>query len=230
VPQEPLDSAAQGGGIDVEEIVDPHDTEWQDVERFWIDTLRFLGCRLTNLEDGGIRGKRMSRETREKMAASKQNQSEETRRKISEAKKGVKKSEETKAKMRAAAAHRSPEHHAKVAEGNRKHWQLNREKICARMRGRKLAPWACKAIGDRQRGKKLSPETVARIVESRRGYRHSPETIEKIRVKAQIRTSDPAWRAAHSAALMGRKLTPESIVKREATRRANWFAKQEAIA
>jgi len=42
---------------------------WQDAERFWIQTLRFYGCRLTNLDAGGIGGGRACLETRRKISA-----------------------------------------------------------------------------------------------------------------------------------------------------------------
>lgn len=50
----------------LERIENSDDTDWQHVERFWISYLRFLGCRLTNLDSGGRNGTRRSPETIEK--------------------------------------------------------------------------------------------------------------------------------------------------------------------
>ncbi len=50
-------------------IENSNDEDWQEVERFWIAYLRFLGCRLTNLENGGVGGKRLSPQTIEKIIA-----------------------------------------------------------------------------------------------------------------------------------------------------------------
>lgn len=212
----------------LEELDDPNDDQWQEAERFWINSLRFLGCRLTNLEDGGIRGKRMSRETRLKMSEAARNQSEEKRRKISAAKTGVKKSAEVRARMKAAFAKRSPETYQKVAEANRRVWALRHDELCANMRGRKMAQWARDDISRRMRGRKLSPEHIRKMVEARKGYHHSEETIAKMRVIAQRRAENPEWRRQHSLALKGRKLRPESIAKREATRKLNRLLIQNA--
>lgn len=51
----------------IEKIENSDDADWQHVERFWISYLRFLGCRLTNLDSGGRNGKQRSDETIEKV-------------------------------------------------------------------------------------------------------------------------------------------------------------------
>lgn len=56
--------------IEVLEEVDSPNEEWQESERFWIETLRFIGCPLTNLDSGGNGRKRLSAETRLKISAS----------------------------------------------------------------------------------------------------------------------------------------------------------------
>lgn len=45
------------------------DEEWHELEKFWIAYLRFLGCDLTNLENGGQGAGRISEQTRSKMSA-----------------------------------------------------------------------------------------------------------------------------------------------------------------
>lgn len=52
----------------LEEFQGEHISEWQQAERFWIETLRFYGCRLTNACAGGIDGNRYPPEVRLKMS------------------------------------------------------------------------------------------------------------------------------------------------------------------
>ncbi len=47
----------------IETLVNVEDWEWEQAEQFWIESLRFYGCRLTNMESGGRSGKRMSKES-----------------------------------------------------------------------------------------------------------------------------------------------------------------------
>lgn len=53
----------------IERIENSDDTDWQEVERFWISYLRFLGCRLYNLDSGGTGGKVPCAATRAKLSA-----------------------------------------------------------------------------------------------------------------------------------------------------------------
>lgn len=57
---------------------------WEDAERFWIETLRFYGCNLTNLDSGGGSGRRASLSTKLKIGAhsSKRIHTPETKAKI----------------------------------------------------------------------------------------------------------------------------------------------------
>jgi hypothetical protein len=216
----------------LEELDDPNDCQWQEAERFWINSLRFLGCRLTNLEDGGIRGKRLSLESRQKISATKRSQPEEARteinRKISAAKVGIKKSEEAKARMRVAFANRSGETYKKVSEGNKRTWALRHDELCANMRGRKLPQWEKDAISRRFKGVKQSEEHIKKRADGRRGCHHSEEALAKLRIAARRRAADPEWRRNHSLKLMGRKLSLQSIAKREATRKMNRLLAQNA--
>lgn len=71
--------------VDVLEEFHENDIEaWEQAERFWIETLRFYGCNLTNLDSGGGSGRRASLSTRLKIGAhsSKRVHSPETRAKI----------------------------------------------------------------------------------------------------------------------------------------------------
>ena len=52
----------------IETMFNPSEIEWQEAERFWISSLRFCGCKLTNLAAGGEGGSHCL-ESREKMSA-----------------------------------------------------------------------------------------------------------------------------------------------------------------
>ncbi len=55
--------------LELEVVESGDESDWQSAEKFWISYLRFLGCRLCNLVDGGIGGQSPSIETRLKMSA-----------------------------------------------------------------------------------------------------------------------------------------------------------------
>ena len=51
------------------DIIDECDqSEWEDIERFYIAYLRFCGCDLVNLDSGGVGGRVMSAETKAKLS------------------------------------------------------------------------------------------------------------------------------------------------------------------
>lgn len=118
--------------IEVLEEVD--ESAWQESERFWIEYLRHLGCKLTNLTPGGDGvpkgfglGRHLSPAHGEKIRQANLNRGpdiliklrkpkpEGFGAKISKAKLGVKRSPEFCAKMRIIAKNRSPESRAKQA-------------------------------------------------------------------------------------------------------------------
>lgn len=56
--------------MEVIEVFPEDDTpSWEQAERFWIETLRFYGCNLTNLDSGDGSGRRASMSTRLKIGA-----------------------------------------------------------------------------------------------------------------------------------------------------------------
>lgn len=69
----------------LEEFPEENVRDWEEAERFWISTLRFYGCNLTNLDSGGGSGRRAAQETRAKISAHSQQRihTPETRAKIS---------------------------------------------------------------------------------------------------------------------------------------------------
>jgi len=96
----------------IEELEKVEDEEWKGAERFWIESLRQMGCRLTNIDSGGWGGTARSQHTKNLISAKNSGKirTEETKRKISAAKTGVPAvwnkgrvmSEETKQKISAA--------------------------------------------------------------------------------------------------------------------------------
>lgn len=111
--------------IDILETVP--EGEWQEAERFWIAYLRFLGCPLTNLDNGGWGVAKLTPEIRRKMSQSRTGlkASEAARRNISAALKGRK---------------LSSEHAAKAAEASKmlgkRHSEETRRKMSAAQKGR----------------------------------------------------------------------------------------------
>lgn len=182
-----------------------------------------------NMSRGAI-GKKLSAEHRAKIAASNRGRvtSEETKAKrmatrmaggsyhsasalakIDAAKRGVPRSEETKEKLRAALLGRvMPEE--------------TKQKIRVANTGKKMSPEAIEKTASAHRGKVLTQETRDRIRKSLVGRKPSQEEIDKM---AAIKRS-PEARANARAKQLGKRLSPESIAKREATKRANRIAKQ----
>ncbi len=54
----------------LEEVEDDDDTKWQDSERFWIALFKSCGASLLNHDNGGLSGKMMSEETKQKLRIS----------------------------------------------------------------------------------------------------------------------------------------------------------------
>jgi len=109
----------------LEEIVEPTDEQWQEAERFWIEYLRVLGFKLTNLVAGGFgclnaspatraklrnnfKGRTHTPETRARMSASAKvvNSDKDHRARISATKKGYKHTPEAVRKIKLMAINR----------------------------------------------------------------------------------------------------------------------------
>lgn len=131
---------------ELEVVKNSNDEDWQEVERWWIAYLRFIGCDLCNLDSGGIGGKRRSIETREKIAASHTGKklTDNHRSAMARAKLGTHRTEATKEKIRSSltGVPKSESHRLNSALG--------------------------------QRGKKLRPESIAKRTATR--YRSNQKT------------------------------------------------------
>ena len=179
--------------------------DWEDAEKFWIASLSFMGCKLTNGTEGGEGGgtKRGYK------------QNPEHSRKIAAALHGKKKSPEHVASMLAKAAMRR----------GVKRTNESRLKQIETVKARGLSQKSLAALA-KGWGRKQTPEEIAKRAASCTGKKRSPESIARMKAAQKIRASNPVWRAQHSAALMGRKQDPASIVKMVATQKANREARR----
>ena len=165
-----------------------------NAETYWIGYFRGLGCRLTNITDGGegTIGYKFSTKSRLKMSLAKKGKSpsESARKNMALAQKGRKHSEETKSKI--AASHKglghSDETKAKLSEINKgkKLSGDTKSKISSSLRGRKLSSEACANISKGRKGigigRKASKETKDKMSKARKGKKHSEATKAKMAV------------------------------------------------
>ena len=88
----------------IEVLEDVDEDTWQEAERFWIETLKFYGCKLTNSGNGGMGLGKHSQETKQKLRVLHlgRKHSEETKFRISLINKGRLVSEETRLKLSTA--------------------------------------------------------------------------------------------------------------------------------
>lgn len=193
-------------------------------EMFFINNFKDRGFRLTNLITGDGAGTRVvATETRAKLvAASRGNKrglgyrhspeaiakiraahagrrvSEATRAKMKNAQRGRQVSAETRAKMSAARIGIKPS-----AEAEAKRLESFKKTLALNPRGPRSA------------------ETRAKLRAANIGRKHTPETRAKIRDAGFGRVFSDATRLKISSSHMGKKLSPEAIAKRTATRKAN---------
>jgi len=135
----------------LEELSNSSEIDWQESEKFWITYLRFLGCDLVNLTEGGMGatpGYKRSSESVSKMAATNR---------------GRKHSPETIEKMRLAAKGRI------IPESTREKSRLVHT-------GKHLSPEHKLKMSIAHKGKKHSPEAIRKSAEARRGQKFSEET------------------------------------------------------
>lgn len=194
--------------MEVLEVVEnSNDEDWQEVERFYVDYLRFLGFRLCNEESGGESGKRLSVATKERLKAVHKARfegpdadanrdkmannrgkklSDEWRAKISAAIKGRKigpKSEDHKEKLRSAALRQFNGQDGEVNRAKIRTYRLaelngpDGEKFRAKMREMRI-----------KRGPiVLSAEALERVRKAHIGSKRSNESRAKMSAAAKRR-------------------------------------------
>lgn len=194
----------------LEEYPDAPETDWYAAEEFWISYLRFLGCPLTNLALGGRGGGRACIETRAKQSAIKSGRrlTPEHRRSIGRALTGYKHSPEYCARLSAAlrGKHVSTETRAKLRLVNL---------------GKKHAPRSAEhraKMREIMRGKRASAETRLKQRLAKLGRAVSSTTRLKISQALAGKPKSRAHAIAAGLAQRGKKLRPESIARRTATR------------
>lgn len=149
--------------------------------------------------------------------------SDETRAKMSAAKKGKKLSPEHAAKAVAALrkTERTPEMYARIAAAQRgKKRPGTGAKIAAAITGYKHTPETRARMSEAHKGRSLSPEHAAKLRASRIGVKATPETRAKIAAAQKGKQRGPLsdeTRANISVALKGRKKSPEQIAKHAAS-------------
>lgn len=94
----------------IEEVEVCQYSDWEECEKFWISMFKFWGFKLTNLNSGGLvnNGQKRTQKQKQERVAKRRSLSKETKRKISESNKGVKKSEKHKKAMSDSAKTKPP--------------------------------------------------------------------------------------------------------------------------
>lgn len=157
-----------GNGSHVFEIIHVcHPSQLNEMEKYYIDLFQTFNSKNgLNLRDGGGSRGRHSEETRIKMSIARKGivYSEETKRRMSEGSKGCTHSEETKKKMSASRQNISKETREKCRLNSASFWL-----------GKKLSPETCAKLRVSHTGKKQSVETIQKRAKSLTGLKRSDE-------------------------------------------------------
>ncbi len=196
------------------EEFDADDTAaWEEAERFWIENLRQLGCRLTNLTSGGGSGHRMSPESRAKISVAqlRRFKSPESRLPLRLAMLGRRHTPASIEKMRLAHQRpsRPPLQTVEWTRGKRTPVAIERMRAAALLQ---------------------TPEKRAKISAALKGRHHSPEARAKMSASHKDWNPGAAWRLSQSLAKKGKPLSPETRAKRDAVFAAKRASKLERAA
>lgn len=191
---------------------------WIDSLSSWAHDVGYNICRIA----GSTVGTTRTPESRAKIAAKARFRSPtaETRAKLSAALKGRKVPPERVARSSASRTGRklSPSHieNMRAAQTGKKLSAETKAKIAEAVKRQ----WADgKRFPAFIAGRKMAPEVVEKVAAAHRGMKRSLETRAKISAAAKNRSAE--YLAKMAASLTGRKLSPETIAKRQATRVAN---------
>lgn len=201
----------------VESFINAEESEWQEAERFWIESFRHMGFNLTNLRTGGIGGGRMAESTKKKLS-------------IAKTGKKCKKNPESARKLKIYLQNRTPEQLKEYSEKmsrvllakKRKASQETKARQSIAMRNLPIevkqhiakkvrlsrTPDVFLKISASLKGRKLTPEHRAKLSAAKSGWKPSPEILAKSKLS----------------------LTPEVIKRRTESIRKTWAAKKSAIA
>jgi hypothetical protein len=179
----------------IELVQEVSDEYWEGAERFWIAHFRSIGCRLTNVADGGrgALGLTHSEETIAKMIAGWKDPELRNRRWTAMIKSCAQRGDEMSAAM--SRVWERPEHSERVAIA-------------------RTEAWKDPAVRERHRvgllGHEVTESTRSKLSAALKGHEVTEETREKIRAKtreswlpggASHRSETPERRAARSAAM-----------------------------
>lgn len=183
----------------LEEIHNSDDTDWQHRERYWIGRMLIEGCRLTNLDSGGIAGCRKSEASREKnrIAALGKKRTPESLAKLSSSLRGRPVSQETRDKIRNSQLGKF------VSEETRS----------------KIRAARAKQI--------ITPETRAKLSAISKGRKPSPQTIAASILAHKNRIVSEETRAKMRAAKLGRPLSSEHRAKLGIAQTLRWAKSRE---
>lgn len=176
------------------------DSIWPDRERYWIQRATELGCRLTNLDEGGLSGFKKHPSTIEKIRQVKTGtkHSEYTKRIMSDMRMGHKTSTETRAKISAS--------HIGIKQSDE-----SREKIRA-ARAKQV----------------ISEETKAKLSAVARGRIPSPQCIAASVAASKVRIISEDTRKLMRNAKLGKSLAGDHRAKLCIAQKLRW-AKKKAL-
>ena len=210
----------------LEEVEDDDDTKWQDSERFWIAFFKSCGASLLNHDNGGMNGKMLSDETKQKMriASTGRRHSEDTIKRMSELKKAAVTPE---IREHAASIWRGKkipkeivERRSASARGGKRTEEF-KEAQRLRSTGRKHTPATIEHLRAINTGKKMSEETRRRMSASKLGKKRGPYKMDPTKIHGNTgKTASEETRQKLSAAHVGLKQSEETKAKKRASRMA----------
>jgi hypothetical protein len=161
---------------------------WRDPEHCWLEHYRALGARLINRTVGRNGGEVLSDETRAKLSAAKRGHpvSAETRAKSADAQRGMPRNWTSEGRARIEASQFQPGHD----RFNRQQQSAAARQFWDNLRGDERDAFLKRrgqASGATRRGRKLSPETRAKMSNAKRGRQKSVSHVEAIRRGQQRR-------------------------------------------
>lgn len=201
----------------LEVIENSDDEDWQCREVYWISRKRDEGCRLTNLDGGGVSGRVLSDETKQKLRVLNLGKtvSDEVRKKMSDRLKGVPFTKEHSAAIAKTLIGRPVSHETrqKISQANTGR-KFSPETI-ARFRARKptvLPPEHYQKLSALFTGQKMSEEQKQKLRKPK-----SLEARSKMSAARKGFVNSPEARAKISKANKGKKRTDETRARMKAS-------------
>jgi group I intron endonuclease len=194
---------------------------WVEAERFWVQYMRFLGCRLTNSTDGGDGGLGLAHteEAKQKLSAS-----ASRRTGAANPNYGKKHSEHTKDLIRKKAAGRkcSPERRAQLsailAEIN------TRPEVIAKRKAYVPSEETRRKLSESSKGRIKSAETRAKLSLAHKGKVRTEEHCRNISLSKTGTPCPEVTKQAVSKALKGKPKPLETVLKLMEINRAKALA------